>query len=285
MTSQWEILALGLLLGFRHALDPDHVVAVSTIVSQYRNPLRSIWIGVSWGLGHTTTLFIAGTILLLLNLRIPERLSLAFEFVVGIMLVLLGVQAFLSFRQKTIHIHLHSHDDGWLQPHGHVHSHGATGEPEHEHDHAGEPHSPSEVILSPLTTGDLRDKPFDSAPSATFRTDQDRGAGKALKPFFRLKSYVVGTVHGLAGSATLMLLVLANIGSFWNGAAFILVFGLGTVISMGTISIFISLPFTVSSRLPRLNRAIQGVTGVFSIAFGLFLMYETGIGGGLFGGS
>ncbi|MBI2853016.1 MAG: sulfite exporter TauE/SafE family protein [Chloroflexi bacterium] len=266
MTSQLEILVLGLLLGFRHALDPDHVVAVSTIVSQYRNPLRSIWIGVSWGLGHTTTLFIAGATLLLLNVNIPERLALAFEFSVGIMLVLLGTQAFLSFRLRKTHIHLHGHSDGELRPHGHFHSHAATGD--HEHDHTEQRQGIGKVILSGVTSGYLK----------------ENGAKRTLKPFFRLKSYVVGAVHGLAGSAALILLVLASIRSFWSGAVFILIFGLGTVISMGIISVFISLPFAISSQIPRLNRAIQAVTGIFSIVFGLFLMYETGIGGGLFGG-
>src|SRR3990172_5960773 len=84
MTSEWAVLALGLLLGIRHAFDADHLVAVTTIVSEYKNPLRAIWVGVSWGLGHTPTLFLAGGALLLLNLQIPERLALFFEFAVGL---------------------------------------------------------------------------------------------------------------------------------------------------------------------------------------------------------
>ncbi|HLC23079.1 MAG TPA: hypothetical protein VJL08_01355, partial [Dehalococcoidia bacterium] len=68
MSSLWEVLVLGLVLGVRHAFDADHLVAVTTIVSEYRNPLRAIWIGVSWGLGHTTTLLLAGATLLLLGI-------------------------------------------------------------------------------------------------------------------------------------------------------------------------------------------------------------------------
>ena len=78
MISLWEVLVLGLVLGVRHAFDADHLVAVSTIVSEYRNPLRAIWIGVSWGLGHTTTLLLAGGALLLLNLQVSEDLALFF---------------------------------------------------------------------------------------------------------------------------------------------------------------------------------------------------------------
>jgi len=102
-----------------------------------------------------------------------------------------------------------------------------------------------------------------------------------VKPFFRLKSYIVGTVHGMAGSAALMLLVLASIKSTWEGVTYILIFGLGTVVSMGVISVFISLPFSVSGRIPRLNRVIQTAAGTFSIVFGLVLMYQIGIAEGL----
>ena len=95
----------------------------------------------------------------------------------------------------------------------------------------------------------------------------------------------MGTVHGLAGSAALMLLVLANVRSTWAGLSYLLVFGLGTVVSMGLISIFISLPFSISGRMPRLNRVIQTAAGTFSIIFGLGLMYQIGIAGGLLKGT
>jgi len=102
-----------------------------------------------------------------------------------------------------------------------------------------------------------------------------------LKPFFRLKSYLVGTVHGLAGSAALMLLVLANIRSSWEGVWYMLLFGLGTLASMAVVSVFISVPFSASSRLPRVNRVVRAAAGAFSIVFGSMLMYEVGITGGL----
>jgi cytochrome c biogenesis protein CcdA len=101
------------------------------------------------------------------------------------------------------------------------------------------------------------------------------------KPFFRLKSYGVGTVRGLAGSATLMLLVLASIKSVWDGVTYILLFGLGTAVSMSVISIFISVPFTVSGRVPRVNRTVKISAGSLSIIFGAVLMYEVGVGQGL----
>jgi ABC-type nickel/cobalt efflux system permease component RcnA len=233
-------LGLGVVLGLRHSLDPDHVVAVSTIVSQYRNPLRSFWIGVSWGLGHTTTLLLLGVVIIALRLTIPDRLALLLEFFVGLMLVGLGAQVLYYYRKKRVHQHLHGHE---ARAHQHFHSHAA------DPGHAPEHH-------------------------------QDRGIGK---PFFRKKSYLVGIVHGLAGSAALTLLVLASIESPIAGMAFILLFGLGSVLSMGVATILISLPFVFSAnRLPSLNRAIQFGVGVLSILFGGFLLYQIGFVDGLF---
>ena len=233
-------LGLGVILGLRHSLDPDHVVAVSTIVSEYRNPFRSLWIGVSWGLGHTTTLLVIGIVIIALRLAIPDRLALVFEFFVGIMLVSLGAQVIYKFVQKKVHQHLHGNED---DPHQHFHSHAQ------DPDHAPKHH-------------------------------QVRGIGT---PFFRKKSYFVGTVHGVAGSAALTLLVLASIESPLAGIAYILLFGLGSVLSMGIMTILIGLPFVFSAkRLPGLNQFMQFSAGAFSIVFGAFLMYEIGFVEGLF---
>ncbi|MDO8567891.1 MAG: sulfite exporter TauE/SafE family protein [Dehalococcoidales bacterium] len=251
MTSLWEILALGLLLGVRHAFDADHLVAVSTIVSEYRNPLRAIWIGVSWGLGHTTTLLLCGAALLFLNLRLPESVSTLMEYLVGGMLILLGVQTLLAFRRRKVHFHSHHHQDDNLETHRHFHSHEKTSE--HVHHNPSRWESLSRLLIAGVTPGEHQ-------------------ANGIMKPFFRLKSYLVGTVHGLAGSAALMLLVLAGMRSTWSGVVYILVFGLGTALSMAVISIFISLPFSASGRLPQLNRVIGLTAGIVSIIFGLVLI-------------
>ena len=233
-------LALGIILGIRHSLDPDHVVAVSTIVSEYRNPLRSFWVGISWGLGHTTTLLIIGVVIIALRLTIPDRMALLFEFFVGIMLVALGAQVIYSFRMKKVHQHAHGHQEA---AHQHFHSHAQS--PEHTPEH-----------------------------------HEAHGIGK---PFLRKKSYLVGTVHGVAGSAALTLLVLASIESPLAGLGYILLFGLGSVLSMGVMTILIGLPFVISAgRLPNLNRAIQLGVGTLSIIFGGFLMYQIGFVDGLF---
>ncbi|HAI07970.1 MAG TPA: urease accessory protein UreH [Dehalococcoidia bacterium] len=233
-------LVLGILLGSKHSLDPDHVVAVSTIVSEYKNPLRSFWVGISWGLGHTTTLLIIGIVIIALRLTIPERMALLFEFTVGVMLVGLGIQVIYSFRKKKVHQHAHGHEE---EAHHHFHSHSKSPEhvPEHHNTH---------------------------------------GIGK---PFLRRKSYVIGLVHGVAGSAALTLLVLASIESPIAGLAYILLFGLGSVLSMGIMTVIIGLPFVMSAgRLPNFNRTIQFAVGSLSILFGGFLMYQIGFVDGLF---
>lgn len=233
-------LVLGILLGSKHSLDPDHVVAVSTIVSEYKNPLRSFWVGISWGLGHTTTLLIIGIVIIALRLTIPERMALLFEFAIGVMLVGLGIQVIYSFRKKKVHQHAHGHEE---EAHHHFHSHSKSPEhvPEHHNTH---------------------------------------GIGK---PFLRRKSYVIGLVHGVAGSAALTLLVLASIESPIAGLAYILLFGLGSVLSMGIMTVIIGLPFVMSAgRLPNLNRTIQFAVGSLSILFGGFLMYQIGFVDGLF---
>lgn len=235
-------MTLGLLLGLKHATDADHVVAVSTIVSEYRNPWRGLWIGASWGLGHTTPLLIFGTAILLLKEPVAERYeSIApfLEFGVGIMLVLLGLQVFWNLRHRRIHAHSHGHleDD-----HVHLHTHELSSPPKSHH-----------------------------------------GFLQVGKPFFRLKSYLIGIVHGLAGSAAVMLLVLATdeVSSFLIGFIYILLFGLGTILSMGAITLLMGIPFSISGRFERVNSAIAGVAGTSSILFGLFLMYELAVVEGL----
>ncbi|MFQ5860956.1 MAG: urease accessory protein UreH [Dehalococcoidia bacterium] len=237
-------LILGLLLGMRHALDPDHMVAVSTIVSEYRNPLRALWVGVSWGLGHTTTLALLGVGVILLNLSISERTALALESAVGVMLILLGLQVFWNFRRQRVHLHAHEPQP---ETHRHLHSHAAS--PEHAHH---------------------------------LRWSLGSTVGK---PLFRVKSYIVGTVHGIAGSAALMLLVLASIKSPLGGLSYIVLFGVGSVVAMGVLTVFLSLPFSVSARFPAVNRMVQVVAGVASIAFGGFLLYEIAFVEGLLSGA
>jgi len=126
----FSILALGFILGIKHAIEPDHVIAVSTIASKSKKLWHSSLAGVFWGIGHTLTLFIVGIIVILMKGEIPEKLAMSLEFLVGIMLVYLGVKTIISF--KNVHVHQHQHDG---ELHKHVHSHQNSGEHDHQHEH------------------------------------------------------------------------------------------------------------------------------------------------------
>src|SRR6478672_1818743 len=105
------IVAIGFFLGMRHATDPDHVIAVTTIVSQQRDIKRAALTGIFWGLGHTVTIFAVGSAIILFNLVIPVRLGLAMELSVGLMLILLGAWNLFSFAQSIPEAQILNHQD------------------------------------------------------------------------------------------------------------------------------------------------------------------------------
>src|SRR5437660_8754852 len=196
------LVVLGLLRCLRHALDPDHIAAVSTIVSESRSVRRSSLIGTFWGLGHTMSLLIAGVLVIALKVRISDRVALWMEFAVALMLILLGLKAMLKpLRGWRIHVHQHVHDGG---SHSHVHLHRPSEEHAHKHRH---------LIRS------------------------------GARPF------LVGMVHGMAGSAALMILVLATIPSALAGLIYIAVFGIGSVGGILIMGSLISLPFMFTLQL------------------------------------
>jgi len=233
-------LTLGLLLGLKHATDADHVVAVSTIVGEYRNAWRGIWVGASWGLGHTTPLLVLGTVILLFKGPVMDRYESAapvLEFCVGAMLVFLGAQVLWNLRRRRLHVHEHAESDG-----SHVHIH-AT-------------HSPGEGTDA----------------------GQSHGFFHFGKPFFRVKSFTVGIVHGLAGSAAVMLVLLPTLSSVWVGMGYLALFGVGTILSMSAITLALGVPFAATGGSQRLNRAVAITAGVASSVIGVALMSDTMFG-------
>src|SRR5512147_1976478 len=127
----WSTLALGFVLGLRHALDADHLAAVSTFVSEEKSLLRSSLIGVSWGMGHTAALLAFGMAVAAFRLALTPRLAQVLEFLVGCMLIGLGLNVFFKlWRKSSLHAHAHAHDG---VEHKHLHMHVA--EPRHEHQH------------------------------------------------------------------------------------------------------------------------------------------------------
>lgn len=227
-------LALGFILGLRHALDADHLVAVSTIVSERKGVWSSSLVGLLWGVGHTMSLLIVGLGVIFLDIQIPERMSHALELVVALMLIVLGVNVLRKLRSGAVlHVHTHGHGDH-LHIHPHVHSRGLE---RHEHP---EQHQHTQVGKKPL---------------------------------------IVGMIHGLAGSAGLMLVVLATITSVPIALLYIGLFGVGSIGGMFVMSTLIGIPFAYTVRIEKLNRIIRFTAGVVSISFGLFLAWEIGASG------
>jgi len=244
----------------RHAMDPDHVVAVATIVSRERTLWGAGLIGGLWGIGHTVTVAVVGGVIILFDVVIPPRVGLAMEFAVALMLILLGTLNLAGMVRKTdgagasgehdanIHAHHHNHQ-GYVHEHAHGHEPGSHG------------HKASETPLARL------DAMFGRL-----------GAYRTVRPL------VVGVVHGLAGSAAVALLVLATIRDPRWAVLYLLLFGVGTIVGMMLVTAAISVPFAYAEgRFVRAHRHLRVATSVLSIAFGLFLAYEIGIVDGLLG--
>ena len=262
MVSLLSIIALGFFLGMRHATDPDHVIAVTTIVSRQRKVSRAAMVGAFWGIGHTLTIFVVGTLIILFGVVIPARVGLSMELSVGFMLVILGVMNVAGFLRSVPSVERPEHAEPEFV-HSHPHSHG-----DYVHSHA-HGHSP-----------EAHPHPPDKTPLALM----DRRFGK-IWMYQQVRPLVVGIVHGLAGSAAVALLVLTTIRDPRWAIAYLLVFGVGTVAGMMLITISIASAFTFFGRRhEKFSRRLGLASGLLSLAFGILLVYQIGFANGLFTG-
>lgn len=193
-----------LMLGMRHATDPDHIVAVTTIVSRERSIVKAAGIGTLWGAGHTITLLVVGGAIIAFKIGLNARLGLSMEFCVAIMLIVLGVLNLFDVRTKS-------------------------------------------------------------------------GPPSASRPF------LVGVVHGLAGSAAAALLIVPLIDDPRWAALYLLTFGLGTIVGMAIVTISIAAPsLLAAAHMPSLQRSLRLASGSVSLIFGLYLAQKIGFTDGLF---
>src|ERR1700674_514913 len=260
MISFLSIIAVGFFLGMRHATDPDHVIAVTTIVSNQRNSMRAALIGAFWGVGHTLTIFLVGAAIILFNLVIPVRVGLMMELSVAVMLIVLGLINVAGFLRSMPAGSIHN-DGGEKVIHSHPHGHGDY---IHNHPHAhhpeAHPHRPDQTPLAWL----------------------DRAFGR-IGPYQYLRPFVVGVVHGLAGSAAVALLVLTTIRNFHYAIVYLLVFGVGTIAGMMLITMSMASAFTlVGKGRQKFSHRLALASGLLSLGFGLLVAYQICFVNGLF---
>jgi ABC-type nickel/cobalt efflux system permease component RcnA len=228
------VVLLGLFLGMRHSTDPDHVIAVSTITSRERSVGKGAMIGVLWGVGHTLTICVVGSAIILFGLAIPPRVGLSMEFSVALMLILLGVLNLTGVLR-------------WL--------------------------SERLTPVNQNNTGTV-------VGGSLERVMSRYGAYQIFRPL------LVGLVHGLAGSAAVALLVLSTIRSPAWAIAYLVIFGIGTVMGMMLMTSAMALPVVWTGKhFDAFGRYLSPLSGVVSAAFGLFLAYQICFVDGLFLGS
>src|SRR6202163_3273311 len=219
------VLGLGFLLGMQHALGADHIAAVSTIAARRTHVGDIVKHGLTWGFGHTLTLFIFAGAAILLGRAIPDTVAKPIEAAVGIMLIGLGAHVLWRLWRDRVHFHRHCHGDGTV--HFHAHS------------HAGE-----------------------IAPHARTAHAHEHG--------FRWRTLLVGLMHGMAGSAALLVLTVSQAPSPAVGLGYVALFGIGSMIGMGALSTLIAVPLPVSARwLTFANHGLQAGVGAVTIAIGI----------------
>ena len=206
---------LGFLIGLRHALDPDHLAAVSTLVVEQPKRWRAAFLGAWWGVGHSVALLAAGALLLAWRTQLSQRWAQMFELGVSVMLIGLGVRSLRrSLRQG-----------GRPLPHAH-------GDVVHVH-----------------------------------RVDADhfhlRSWTVARRPF------LVGLLHGLAGTGAITALALATMPSTTAALAYIALFALGSIGGMALLTGVVGIPLERLARRPAAHAAVMGCVGAASLLAGV----------------
>ena len=236
VTSTAGFLLLGFFIGMIHAMETDHLAAIGTLATENKKQL--VLRGAVWGLGHTTTLLILSSAVVLFSFVLTEAVAAAFEFAVGIMLVILGADVLRRMRRQKVHIHVHSH--GEHKTHIHIHAHEDRGA---GHTHALDDHAHAHA--------------------------HDNG--------FPVKALIIGLVHGAAGSAAVIVLAATAAGSAAVALGYVALVGVGSIVGMASLSAVISLPLGMAPKnIKWLNISAKLLIATVAIVFGTTIMLETG---------
>ncbi len=230
-----SIFGLGFLIGMQHALEADHMAAVSSIASRQTGLPGMTRHGAFWGIGHALTLFLVAGSAICLSWVVTERWSSALELCVGLMLVGLGANVLWRMWRTRVHFHAHNHRGGKL--HFHAHSHREDQDPHkisaHAHEHP---------------------------------------EGLPWRTLF------IGLMHGMAGSAALIVLTAVAMESPLWGLAYIFLFGLGSIAGMALLSMVIAIPLSYTAhRLTWVNRTLQAGIGSVTMLLGFDLIHESAL--------
>lgn len=229
-----SVALIGFFLGMTHATEADHLAAVATLATQQQSFAQTIKQGIAWGIGHTTTLMLFAGLVVLLGWVISPDLERALESAVGVMLVLLGLDALRRLVRDRVHFHAHRHHG---EQGAHVHAHSHRGEADHARSHHHHAHAQR----------------------------------------WPLRALAVGMMHGLAGSAALVVLSLRAAQSATIGLGYIALFGLGSIVGMALLSVVIAVPLRLSAvYLNRVHIGVKAAVGLFSCALGAWIIVDVG---------
>ncbi|WP_281298955.1 sulfite exporter TauE/SafE family protein [Flavobacterium limnophilum] len=223
--------------GLEHAFEADHLLAVNTLVSNRSKMNQAVKDGIYWGIGHTTTIFLVGILMIGFKVAVSENIFSYLEATVGLMLVSLGIYRLSKLFKKNTHTHTYTHRHplsdtnsvSYLHSHTYSHSHFTTTS---NHDHS-----------------------------------------KGLNSFNA--AFGVGLVHGLAGSGALVALVLTQMKTATEGLLYILIFGMGSILGMFTASGLFSIPFSKSIlKSDKLQISLIVISSLLCVFYGSHVIYE-----------
>ena len=254
---------IGFLLGMKHALESDHLAAVATLATGQHSLPATIRQGVAWGVGHTVTLIAVGAIVLMLGATVPENFERTLELCVGLMLVGLGADVIRRLARGRIHFHVHRHRSGATHIHAHSHADRSL-------------HGAAAAKLPNVLTNDPSNLPRLELAHAL--QSHEHAHGRTLP----LRAIAVGMMHGLAGSAALVVLSLQTARSIPAGIGYIVFFGVGSIAGMAALSVAIAIPLRFSGRyLTGLYRGVTAVIAVATLALGTWIVVRIGFIEGL----
>ena len=256
-------LLFGFLLGMKHATEADHLAAVATLATQRHSTFDALRQGAAWGLGHTLTLMAFGGAVLALGHAVPSRLEATLETLVGLMLIWLGGDVLWRLHRNRVHFHAHRHDNGV----------------EHFHAHS---HARERAVPPPAAAADFSALKFLPAldPGHAARPHLHEHPARLPR-----RALLVGVMHGLAGSAALVVLSLQAVSSVALGLLYILAFGLGSILGMALLSMVIAVPLRRSAAgLTGLHRGISAALGVLSAGLGFWIVCSRAAASGWLGG-